>query len=189
MRGQSKGSILIHARDYVLERLGTNGWERILQELHPDDRALFGGVLLSASWYPVVHWNRLMDASLPRLGRDPNEGMRVLAGHIAKQDLNTVYRLVLKLGSPEFILKRTGQLWSRYYDTGTLTPKEIGPSRWKLELDAPVHIESAPSHYTCGPGVSAWVASGLHLSGTKAEVVESRCRFREGHRCEFDVSW
>lgn len=189
MKGQVKGSVLMHTRDDVLERLGTEGWARVLEKMVPEDREFFAGVILGGGWYPVVHWNRLNEIVLPRLGRDSADGMRHLAAYIAQRDLSSVYRLVMKLGSPEFILRRTGQLWSRYYDTGMLKPIEITNSRWKLELTAPTHIEEAPSAATCTAGVTAWVGSGLLLSGTKATVVESRCRFREGARCEFDVSW
>jgi hypothetical protein len=189
MAGNSKGSILIYTREFVQTRLEAGAWERVLAQLEPEDRALFAGVPLASSWYPVAHWNRLMGVVLPMISHDPAESMRVLAGYIAQSDLSSVYKLVMKLGSPEFLLKRTGQLWSRYYDAGSLTPEEVGPQHWRLNLTGPVSMEAAPDAYTCGPGVTAWVANGLLLSGTKARVVETRCRFRGSPRCEYDVSW
>lgn len=189
MSGNAKGAILLHTRDFVLETLGSQGWERVLADLRPEDRVLFGSVVLHATWYPVAHWNRLTAVVLPRIGPDATDGMRMLAGYIAKQDLAAAHRLVLKLGSPEFMLRRTGQLWSRYFDAGTLTPEEVSPARWRIFLDAPRGADEAPDRFTCGPGVTAWVANGLQLSGTKARVTETRCRFQEGTRCEYEVAW
>lgn len=189
MPGKAKGSILIYAREHIVRQLGERTWKTILSDLDPVDRSFFDGVPLAAAWYPVAHWNRLMRVSLPLLGRNPQDGMRELAGHIAQRDLNSVYKLVMKLGSPEFLLRRTGQIWSRYYDAGALEPREIEPRRWHLVLAAPTRFDDAPDAYTCGPGVSAWIENGLHLSGTKAKVVETKCRFKTGHQCEYDVVW
>lgn len=187
--GRAKGSIFVYTRELVQQRLGTDGWARASRAFEPETAAFFDGVLLASSWYPVVHWNALVGVVLPMLGGGPNEAMRDLASHIAQQDLSSVYKLVMKLGSPEFLLRRTGQLWSRYYDTGALTPEELGERQWKLTLTAPLAKDAAPDGFTCGPGVTAWVGSGLQLSGTKARVVETRCRFRGATRCEYDVTW
>jgi hypothetical protein len=187
--GNSKGSILLYTKDYVVQQLGEHTWTNVLEQLSEEDRAFFRGMPLASSWYSVAHWNRLMGVVLPLIGTDPDDGMRKLATHIAQADLNSVYKLVMKLGSPEFLLRRTGQLWSRYFDAGALTPEELGDRHWKLQLSGPTSMEAAPDAFTCGPGVTAWVTSGLLLSGTQARVVETRCRFKGALRCEYDVTW
>lgn len=189
MAGNSKGSILIYTREYVQQHFGDEAWRGVLEQLEPSDREVFADMPLASVWYPVAHWNRLMGVVLPMLGPDPESGMRKLASFIAESDLNSVYKLVLKLGSPEFMLKRTGLLWSRYFDAGQVVPEELGARHWKLVLTGPTSLEAAPDAYTCGPGVTAWVASGLALSGTHARVVETRCRFRGSARCEYDITW
>lgn len=187
--GKAKGSVIVYTREYVQRRLGDDGWAKVLAASSEPQRAFLESVVLASSFYPVEHWNDLLAVVLPMLGPNVTDAMRELSGYIAHQDLSTVYKLVMKFGSPEFLLRRTGQLWSRYYDTGSLTPEEVSPKVWRIVLSAPTGREAAPDAFTCGPGVSAWVASGLSLSGTKARVVETRCRFRGAPRCEFDVTW
>ena len=112
-----------------------------------------------------------------------------LAGYIAENDLNKLYKMILSMGSPEFLLKRTGSLWSRYFDVGTLEATEIAPKRWHLTLTAPKESEAAPDYYTCGPGVSAWIENGLKLTGTTAKCEHTKCRFYAAPRCEYEVTW
>ena len=57
-------------------------------------------------------WNRALGTLLARhtIAIDPE--MRKVASYIADRDLNSVYKMILRLGSPEFLLRRTDSLWS-----------------------------------------------------------------------------
>lgn len=115
--------------------------------------------------------------------------MRRLASYIAENDLNRVYKMILSVGSPQFLLKRTGSLWSRYFDSGELTSDEASAKKWRLHLDAPKGKDEAPDFFTCGPGVVAWITSGLRLTGTEAKVEHVKCRFYASPHCEYEVTW
>jgi hypothetical protein len=41
--------------------------------------------------------------------------------------LNTVLNFVPSIATPELIVARTSMFWSRYFDSGVLTPKELAP--------------------------------------------------------------
>jgi len=113
--------------------------------------------------------------------------MRKLSKYIANADLSTIYKMVLKLGSPEFLLRRGDSLWSRYYNAGRLQAREVRPKYWKLELDLPPGDDNAaPDYFTCGPGVCAWLQHGLALTGVHATVRHSQPR---STRYEYDVTW
>ncbi len=188
-QGQAKGSIFVHLQKFVRTRCGGQAWSDLLERSGPEDQKVLGGLVIVGGWYPVAAWNRALDAFLPANYERPDDGMRELAGYIADADLNRVYKMILSMGSPEFLMKRTGSLWNRYFDEGSLVPAEVEPRRWSLTLNAPRGIEEAPGYYTCGPGVCAWIELGLKRTGVAGTVIHHQCRFDRARTCEYTVTW
>jgi hypothetical protein len=188
-QGQAKGSIFIHLQSFVRKRKGVRAWEDLLERTGPRDREVLESLLIVGGWYPVGAWNRALDTFLPASYDRPDDGMRDLAAYIADADLNRLYKMVLSMGSPEFLMKRTPSLWNRYFDEGDLAATEIDPRRWSLTLNAPRGIEEAPGYFTCGPGVSAWIELGLKRTGVEATVIHEKCRFDRARSCEYVVTW
>src|SRR5580698_3396012 len=118
--GQVKGSLLVHLHRFVVRRDGEAAWQDVLELLPPEDRKILGGILIMGGWYPIGVWNRALDRYLPAHFADPMKGMTKLSEDIAREDLTTLYKLILKVGKPGFIIGKSGSLWARYFDTATL---------------------------------------------------------------------
>lgn len=186
--GNAKGSVLFHLRRYIVERHGEKGWQEVLSRLPPEDVKVLSGILMVGAWYPVGIWNRTLDRYLTANYPDPMAAMMDLARYIAREDLNLVYKMFLKVGTPGFIMGRSGSIWSRYYDSGRLQPTEIRPRQWRIELDAPINEDAAPSIYTC-EGVCAWLSSAVKLTGSNLTILQTRCRFKGSAMCEYEASF
>lgn len=186
-QGQAKGSVLVHLRSFVLEAQGEAIWDRVLNELGPEEGSVLGGLVLVGAWYPVDVWNQALDVYLPIAYRDVDDGMAQLAQYISERDLNRVYKMVLRMGSSEFLMKRTSSLWSRYFNSGKLSAEEVSPGFWKLELNLP-RGSRVPSHFTCGPGLAAWVTNGLRATGSVATVTH-RCVSPRGDLWRYEARW
>lgn len=187
--GRCKGSILVHLRSYAEAKYRAGAWQEVIDEATPEDRAILQGLIIAGGWYPVGVWNNALGVLLPRhRGVSIDHEMRSIAAHIADKDLNSVYKMILRLGSPEFLLRRTDSLWSRYFDSGRLRHEEIGPRRFKLFLEAPATVDS-PDRLTCDPGVCAWIEMGMKNTGVEGQVKHLDCRFTNGARCEYLVTW
>jgi hypothetical protein len=185
-----KGTLLKNLGEYVVERHGPAAWRAVVDSLPADDRAIIDGLLLVGGWYPVGVWNRCIKSYITRYAQDADAEMTAVARHIADRDLNTLFKVLLKMGSAEFVLGRTDSLWSRYFDMGKFENAELDKRKWALKLTAPVGDEEAPGELTCGPGVCGWLTQALQLTGVKApRVVQARCRFRGAPTCEYEVTW
>ncbi len=185
-----KGTLLKNLGDFVEQRHSPAAWRAVVDALPADDRAVIDGLLLVGGWYPVGVWNRAVATYIRQHAKDVDGEMTAIARHIADRDLNTVFKVLLKMGSAEFVLSRTDSLWSRYFDVGTFENAELGKRRWALKLTAPTGENEAPGELTCGPGVCGWLQQALELTGVKqARVVHSRCRFHGAYQCEYDVTW
>ena len=185
-----KGTLLKNLGDYVVEHHSQAAWRAVVDELLPDDRAIIDGLLLVGGWYPVGVWNRTIACYIARYAKDADAEMTAVARYIAERDLNTLFKVMLRMGSAEFVLGRTDSLWTRYFDVGRLENDELDKHHWRLRLTAPVGVEEAPGELTCGPGVCGWLTQALQLTGVKApKVVQARCRFHAAPACEYDVTW
>lgn len=189
--GRGKGSLLIHTKDYVLQKYGESAWNEALAASSPADREVLEGILLIGGWYPIGVANRLVDRVCHVMHRgSPDEEMARVSAFIADRDLGSVYKMVLSWGSPGFLAKRTGSLWNRYFDVGVLTPTQLEENHWRLRLAMPVGEDRAPNKLFCGPGCPAWIEMGLRLTGAShASVKHVACRYDNGEACEYDVRW
>jgi hypothetical protein len=187
--GQVKGSLLVHLRGFVLRKHGEAAWEDVLERLPTEDQKVFESLLMMGGWYPVGIWNRAIDRYLPTYFVDPMSAMMDLSAHIAREDLTTLYKLILKVGTPGFIMGKAGSLWGRYFDTGILVPKELAPRKWHLELAGSRLEDEAPSVFSCEGGVCGWLTSGLKLTGATLHIEQTRCRFGGSPSCEYEASW
>ena len=134
-------------------------------------------------------WNGICSSFFGTHYADPNAGMGAFCAHLGDRELTTLVRMVLKLGSPEFMLKRTGFLWGRYFDSGKFGAEEQGPGRWHLWLDGEANEETSAGALTCSNGPGPWLERGLSLSGLEGSVRHVRCRYQGLPRCEFEARW
>lgn len=187
--GRVKGTLLLHLRAFVVREFGESGWTALLSALRPSDRQVLEGLVLVGGWQPIGVWNRSLEVFLTKNYANPAGSMGRLAKFVADRDLNTLFRLFLKVGSPDFILSRMGFLYRRYFDVGALTPQKIGPQHWVATLTVPRHEEQGPGLYSCDPGFSAWLVHALELSGVRPTVTHPKCRFDRSMYCQYDLVW
>lgn len=187
--GRVKVTLLVHLRAFARDAFGDAGWERLLARTLAEDRAVLDGLLLVGGWVPIGIWNRAIEAFLTENYPDPTEATGTFAHFVADRDLHSLFRLALKMGTPDFVLGRTTSLYNRYFEAGDFAPQKIAARHWLATLTAPQHEDQGPSTFTCDAGVCAWLRRALELSGARPTVVHSKCRFRRSPHCQYDVTW
>jgi hypothetical protein len=184
VEGRAKGSLFVQTRRFVG---GDAKWSELVATVSPADQRVLNEPFASNGWYPVALWNRLMDSYLAREG-----GPKVteLSRYIAAEDLNIVFKMLLKMGSPEFVLRRTEAIYLRYFDVGQFMAIELEPRKWKLTLEGTTARDGAPGPVICAWGVPGWLTEALVRTGAKnVRVTHAKCRFQGAPKCEFSTSW
>jgi hypothetical protein len=184
--GQVKGTLLVHLRAHVVDRHGPQTWDRLVAAAPPADRAQLGALIVTGNWYPVGIWNRALAAHLTKNAVDPAVELRDISTRVAETDLHTLFKLTLRLASPEAILRRSNWLWTRYFDRGSVVILDEAPRDWRLRLEAPTAEAEGPIEPVCKYGVTAWLVHALKLSGVMKPLVEHlKCRFSFSRWCEY----
>jgi hypothetical protein len=78
------------------------------------------GGFISAGWYPLAHMRAIFGAAMRATGRDLDL-VRELSREATSDDFRGIYRLLTFVLSPEFLMRRSPGIYTRYYDTGSLT--------------------------------------------------------------------
>ncbi len=76
--------------------------------------------LIATGWYPVEWYRELLAAMVDKSGRNADEFTRELGRRAAMQDINGVYKALLKLVKPATLLSLYSRLFSNYYSKGKL---------------------------------------------------------------------
>lgn len=97
----------------VLRRvLGGERFERLTQTLPPETQALIRRSPPAVQWLPLTHFVALIQAAEEFL--DGPAGVEALARAAISEDLNTLYRVFIRLATPQYVLARAAKLFSTY---------------------------------------------------------------------------
>ena len=187
--GRAKGLLFNYLHEWVVDNHGESTWIKAVTTALPDEREAYNSLILASSWQPVAAWNDLCRAFFSEHYPDANTGMRDFCSYLGERELTTLVKMMLRLGSPEFMLKRTGFLWNRYFDTGTFGAEEVARGHWRLWLEGEGSETTAAGALTCTNGPGPWLERGLALGGNPGTVRHVRCRFKGSDRCEFEARW
>ena len=91
-----------------------------LAALPPDlGNRIKAGTLLTGNWYPLTWYLEMHRAARKVTGAGP-ELARTLGFENTMDDLKGVYRIFIKMLSPQFVISKSTFLFNAYYDTGKM---------------------------------------------------------------------
>jgi uncharacterized protein (TIGR02265 family) len=179
-----KGSILKSRLTFVEEHFGTDGAERVLASLSPEDQKALRNVL-PAQWHPFELGKRLDDAIVQVLAAGEPEFFERLGEASAEKNLTTLHKVFLTPGDPSAFLAKAPQIYRLYYQTGRRGYEETGEKEGVLTTYEAETYSSADCMTVMG-----WYRKALEMCGaTGVRIVEEECRATGGQVCRYRVSW
>ena len=179
-----KGITFADAREFVVGRGGPEAWERLRAVVSPQDRALLDEVI-AMGWYELGAHARMLEAIPRALGLETHTAMREFARFAAQSHVSRVHRVFLRFANPALILEKTGEYWSRFFDSGEWRVTRETPRRARGDL-----LDFAePAAIVC-EFITCYIEFLFMRVGAK-EVRSShpRCRVRGDALCTFLVDW
>jgi hypothetical protein len=182
---QVKGNLVAARPRYVKDNWGDAGYADVLSRLAGEAKATFVGTALPFAWYPFATLAEIDRAIvLGPMGGDVKQ-MKHFGATVARYDLSTIYKMLLKVGSPAFVLKRVNVVYSTYIRGGGITAATVTKGDARLAMsdgDFPM--------YFCEQGVPGWFTAAIELSGGKnAHVTHVECVHRGAKNCAWEATW
>ncbi len=184
-RADVKAGVIDTRRQVIEKRYGARGVEAVGAALGAADRAMFLSPPFVSAWVSLETLGRIDEAIIrTHLGSDASR-IAGIADDAAMYELNAVYTFLLKLGSPEWVLKRIGTVFGSKARPGVLRETST-PSKQKwLELSGMVM-----PYYYLAYVMPAWATRAVSLTGGKDCRVELlECPHWGDARTYWRVDW
>jgi hypothetical protein len=184
-RFKVKGNLVAARPRYVRDSWGDAGYADVAARLTGEAKATFTGTALPFAWYAFPTLAAIDRAIvLGPMGGDMTQ-MKQFGSTVARYDLSTIYKMLLKVGSPAFVLKRVNVVYSTYVRGGAITAATVMKDHARLAMsdgDFPL--------YFCDQGVPGWFTAAIELSGGKdAHVAQVECVHRGARSCVWEARW
>lgn len=169
--------------DFVSSELSGEQLRAALETLPPEDRKWFTGRLLAHQTVPLAAVNRFTVAAAEQKGEALESFGNRAGRHGAQQGIRTVYKFVMMVLSPEAVLRKAPLMWSRVYDTGTMTVESTG---WS----ARIHVTDFPSEAAgCARATGWFTVIGERAGAEGIRVRHERCIARGDDECLWAFDW
>lgn len=179
---QVSGSALTSVKPFVERHLGPSAWLDFLQQGSPVVAETFSRPIITMSWYPLTAVVDGMD-TLVVLAEDPGV-LREYARFNLDFGTKMIFRAIFKLGSPEFMIARSDQVWRKYYSAGRVVCEaKAGRARMQVHDFPPVNHNF--------DRVVMYSTEAVLLKAGAQEVTAShtRCNRAGSPYCEYAFTW
>jgi hypothetical protein len=181
-----KGTAVATIPLFVKQQHGDNAFRQWLDTLTPEARDTLGDSVLPSVWYPMREILVEPTRAICDLFYDgDNVGAVELGRFSAKVGLSGVYRLFVRISSPEFIIARASQILPTYYRPSSMIVAEKGPGYAVIRVTEFPEPDTLVEHRIMG-----WMKHALQICGVKSEEIRIAESLTEGApHTEFHVNW
>lgn len=182
---QVKGNLVRSRPRYVAETWGAGAVERLAGDLSGPAREYLLNPPMAFQWSSIAPLMEVDQAIYLHLMGSNLEAMKCFGATIGKYDLNTVYRMLIRLAvSPKLMLGKAASIWPEYF-----RPGESGSAAIKENHAVATFTTPLPT-YLCTYGVPGWIEEAVRMTGAKqAKANHVKCMHRGDARCETAVDW
>ena len=185
MTAHVKGTSVIAMTRFLKESFGEQGIDKIAERLGTEDRERLKMPILPSAWLPISFMLAVMRAARSEFGNMMPDLYVRMGRASADYSLSTVYSMIFKVSSTQWIISRAAAVYANYYDTGKMSVVENGTGFAMLELNG----AEEPAPELCDRLVG-WCERVLeHCGAHWVKVDHSKCRCRGDAVCAFKASW
>ncbi|MGC4116656.1 MAG: hypothetical protein QM765_19215 [Myxococcales bacterium] len=179
-----KGVSFIHMNDFLRQEFEEAGHAKVVAALKPDVAKTLASAF-GHEWYPFAHMVDVERAvAQAHFGGDATQIER-FGFYDGTRQVGTIYRFLLRLLEPAFLLKQGNKIWRSYMNCGDLATESTGPRSCLVRLSGYDPLDR--TH--CFENVGAFKAS-LMVCGSKTPKVEHvECRLEGKPACVYHASW
>jgi hypothetical protein len=179
-----KGSALLDTIRTVKGREGEHRYEAIVALLDDETKTIFQGAIFDASWYPLNGFVAFLAAGL-RLSGDDERVLIRRSEAVVERQLRGIYRVFVRLRSPESVIKRIGTIHQTYFTGVDIRFELPEPGRAKIQFSG---FEA--QHRLLEYVLIGFYRKALELCGAKFVVAEFTVPMAgSGRVCELSVTW
>lgn len=158
-----KGTALVALPLFIKKKFGPAGLEKWLSALSPSIKKTYSERNKPYEWYPLEDVYLEPVRKMCDLFYAGNlHGAWELGRFDAENALNTVYRLFLMLGSPQYLIKKASTLFPTYYQGSQVEILDLSKGKSRLRISNYGQMNKVNENT-----IGGWIERGMELSGAK----------------------
>jgi hypothetical protein len=182
---QIKGSAIKETIEQVKHRAGEPALRKILDLLSQEDRTILQAEIFTSSWYSLDLFVRFLELEIRILADGKEEMVTRGSEAVIERQLRGIYRAFVKLGSPEFVIKRVAAVHATYFQ-GVSIDVQL-PERGRALIK---YVGFEPQHRIMGFAIIGFFKKALEISGAKNVVIYFPTPIEEGGEyTELSLAW
>lgn len=167
-----KGTAVESIPLFVKSKFGDEGHRDWLKSLSPKAREQFQSMIITTKWYPMKEMLEEPTLKICELFYNGKiEGAMEQGRFSAEYGLKGIYKVFVKLGSPEFIIGRATAIFVTYYQPSAMEVVNKGDKTQTLRITKFDEPSKVVEHRILG-----WMEKALEIGGSKspsAKIVQS----------------
>lgn len=181
-----KGTAIINIPLFIKDRFGEGGVNQWIDALTPEARKVYPASVLVSSWYPLKEL--LIEPLRKMCGlfyAGDLKGARESGRFSADYSLKGIYKILVKLGSPESMLDRAGTIMGLYYNPSEIKVVERRKGQGIMQISNFPDMDRALEIRIVG-----WMERALEISGGKQPDIKVTQSLTAGDPLsEFIATW
>jgi len=181
-----KGTALVSTKDFIEKKFGDDGYKKWLTELPEKTAKIYSESILLSQWYPLKE--SLIEPSqvmCDMFFKSDVKGAWEAGRHSADFSLKGIYRIFVKMGSPQFIAQRASVILPLFYKPSKMSAEMLGNTTCSIKIHEFSDICDIIENR-----IGGWIEMALELSGGKSRGVEITKSLTSGHEyTEFIVNF
>src|SRR5882724_13402402 len=159
---QIKGSAIQETINQVKRRSGDDSLKKILNLLDDEARKVFEGDIFASTWYSLDLFTRFLEIEIKVLANGNEEMVTKGSEAVIERQLKGIYKAFVKLGSPEFVIKRIAAVHATYFQG---VPIEVQMQEKNRAVVKYTGFEK--QHRIMGFAIVGFFKKALEISGAK----------------------
>ena len=183
---QVKGTAIKFMPEFIMKKFGEAKYRQWLDSLPPNSKDIYSSNILATSWYSLKDSFSIPIAKICELfyGSNPR-GAWESGRYSADFGLKGVYKVLVKLGSPETLAKRAGSVIQKYYDQSSIECVKAEKNHAVLRVvrfsEWDKYIENR---------IGGYMERAIEISGGRSPTVTVLSSMTRGNSyTEYDVKW
>jgi len=180
-----KGTAVQDTMEAITARAGKGELDKIISCLDPETQKILQLPISPSSWYSCDAFSRFLEADI-RVTAGGNEQKLVQrAEAVIEKQLSGIYKIFVRLGSPEFVIRRIAAVHSTYFDGVQIIPEMKGPNSATIQ-----YVGFSRNQGIMGFVILGFFRKALEISGSKKVDVHFTVSIEAGEKfCELALSW
>jgi hypothetical protein len=182
---QIKGSAIKETIEQIKSRAGEAAFQKILGLLDGETRKVLESEIFSSSWYPLDLFTRFLEIEIKVLAEGNEEMVTRGSEAVIERQLRGIYKAFVKLGSPEFVIKRIAAVHATYFQGVPIEVQMQGKSRALVK-----YTGFEKQHRIMGFAIVGFFKKALEISGAKDVAIYFSVPIEEGKEfSELSIAW